>query len=62
MIGTTDELGFHAVDDRMHVHDIHATVLHLMGVDHSKVVYLDKGRPERPTINEGSPMRKIVTG
>jgi len=60
VIGETDELGFHAVQDRMHVHDIHATILHLMGVDHSKLVYLDKGRPERPTINEGVVMKKIT--
>lgn len=62
VIGGTDELGFHAVQDRMHVHDLHATILHLMGIDHSKLIYLDKGRPERPTINEGSPMQRIVTG
>ena len=62
VIGGTDELGFHAVQDRMHVHDLHATILHLMGVDHSKLIYLDKGRPERPTINEGAPMKRIVTG
>ena len=60
VIGDTDELGFHAVEDRMHVHDIHATILHLLGVDHSKLVYLDKGRPERPTINEGVVMKRIV--
>ena len=62
VIGATDELGFHAVEDRMHVHDIHATILHLMGVDHSQVVFYDKGRPERPTINEGKPFTRIVTG
>ena len=60
VIGSTDELGFHAVEDRMHVHDLHATILHLMGVDHSHVVYYDKGRPERPTINEGEPLKRIV--
>ena len=62
VIGTTDEVGFHAVEDRMHVHDIHATILHMLGVDHSQLVYLDKGRPERPTINEGSVMQRVVTG
>ena len=60
VIGETDELGFHAVKDRMHVHDIHATILHLMGVDHSRLVYLDKGRPERPTINKGVVMKRIT--
>ena len=62
VIGSTDELGFHAVEDRMHVHDIHATILHLMGVDHSQLVFLDKGRPERPTINEGEIMKRIAAG
>ena len=61
VIGTTDDLGFHAVEDRMHVHDIHATILHLMGVNHMDLVYLDKGRPERPTINEGEPMTRVAT-
>ncbi|WP_435015635.1 DUF1501 domain-containing protein [Tundrisphaera sp. TA3] len=52
-IGATDEVGLHAIEDRMHVHDLHATVMHLMGLDHTKLVYLHKGRPERATLNEG---------
>src|SRR5258706_2135814 len=59
-IGATDEVGLHAVEDRMHVHDLHATMLHLMGIDHSKLVYFHKGRPERPTVNEGEIYRKIT--
>jgi hypothetical protein len=59
-IGSTDDVGLHAVEDRLHVHDLHATILHLMGIDHSKLVYLYKGRPERPTINEGEIYRKIT--
>ena len=37
--GATDEFGYHAVEDRMHVHDLHATILHLMGLDHKKLTY-----------------------
>jgi arylsulfatase A-like enzyme len=59
-VGSTDELGLRAVDDRMHVHDLHATILHLMGLDHMGLVYTFKGRPERPTLNEGEPNRRLV--
>lgn len=59
-IGSTDELGLHAVEDRLHVHDLHATVLHLLGLDHMDLVYRYKGRPERPTLNEGEVFRKIA--
>jgi hypothetical protein len=60
-IGSTDELGLHAVDTRLHVHDLHATILHLLGLDHTKLVYFYKGRPERATINEGEVYRKITS-
>jgi hypothetical protein len=60
-IGTTDEVGLHAVEDRLHVHDLHATVLHLLGVDHMRLVYRHKGRPERATLNEGEAYVKIAT-
>lgn len=59
-IGATDEVGLHAVQDRLHVHDLHATILWLLGVDNMGLVYNYKGRPERPTLNEGEPWRKIV--
>ena len=51
--GETDEFGFEAVVDRVHLHDLHATILHLLGLDHTRVIFRHKGRPERPTINEG---------
>ncbi len=60
VIGSTDELGLHAVESRLHVHDIHATILWLMGIDNMKLVYKFKGRPERPTLNEGEPYTQIV--
>ena len=59
-IGTTDELGFHAVENRMHVHDLHATVLNLLGIDHMRLEYRHQGRPERPTINEGEFLERIT--
>jgi hypothetical protein len=62
VIGTTDELGMHAVEDRLHIHDFHATLLHLLGLDNMLLTYYHKGRPERPTINEGEAYRKITTG
>ena len=59
-IGATDEVGLHAVQDRLHVHDLHATILWLLGVDNMDLVYNYKGRPERPTLNEGAPYKKIA--
>jgi hypothetical protein len=61
-IGATDEVGLHAVDERLHVHDLHATILWLLGLDHEKLVYRYKGRPERATLNEGEPYTKIAAG
>jgi hypothetical protein len=59
-LGTTDDLGLHAVEDRLHVHDLHATILWLLGLDNMGLVYNYKGRPERPTLNEGEPFKKIA--
>ncbi|HEY0073074.1 MAG TPA: DUF1501 domain-containing protein [Abditibacteriaceae bacterium] len=59
-IGTTDELGLHAVENRLHVHDLHATILWLLGLDNMGLIYNYKGRPERPTLNEGEPYQKIA--
>ena len=60
--GATDELGYAAVENVINVHDLHATWLHLLGADHMKTVFKHKGRPERPTLNEGEPYLKLVTG
>lgn len=60
-IGNTDELGLRAVENRLHVHDLHASILHLMGLDNLELTYLHKGRPERPTINEGKFFAPLVT-
>ena len=48
-IGATDELGFRAVEDKVHVHDLHATMLTLLGIDHEKLTYLFEGRNRRLT-------------
>jgi len=61
-VGSTDELGLHAVEDRLHTHDFHATLLHLLGLDHMQLIYRHKNRPERPTLNEGTACAKIVAG
>ena len=60
VIGSTDELGLHAVENRLHVHDLHATILHLMGINALDLNFRYKGRPENPTINEGHPHLGIV--
>lgn len=59
-VGATDEIGLHATEDRLHIHDFHATILHLLGVDNMKLEYIHKGRPERPTLNEGGPCLKVL--
>lgn len=60
VVGSTDELGLRAVDHKLHVHDFHATILALLGLDHEKVLWRHKGRPERPTVNEGVPSTLIL--
>ena len=47
--GATDEFGWDAVEDRVHVHDLHATILHLLGLDHEKLTYRHAGRDYRLT-------------
>jgi Protein of unknown function (DUF1501) len=59
-IGATDELGLYAAQDKLHVHDLHATILHLLGVDHTKLIYPHKGRPERIDLNEGHAYTKMT--
>lgn len=59
--GATDEVGLRAVEDRVHVHDLHDTILYLMGIDHRKLIYLHKGRPERIDANEGHVYHKVIS-
>jgi Protein of unknown function (DUF1501) len=53
-IGETDELGFNVVKDRVHVHDLHATMLRLLGFDHKRLTFQSQGRPFRLTDVEGN--------
>ena len=59
-IGKTDELGFDAVEDRVHVHDMHATLLHQLGFDHEKLTYRFQGRDFRLTDVSGVVMKKML--
>jgi Protein of unknown function (DUF1501) len=59
-VGKTDELGFNVVDDRVHVHDLHATVLHQLGFDHEKLTYRFQGRDFRLTDVEGVVQTKLL--
>ena len=58
--GATDEIGYHAVKDRMHIHDFHATVLHLLGLDHEKLTFHYSGRDFRLTDVAGVVAEKIL--
>ena len=58
--GSTDEIGLNAVADRAHVHDLHATILHLMGLDHTKLTFLHGGRDERLTDVGGSVIHQLI--
>ncbi len=58
--GATDELGYKAVQDPMHIHDWHATVMHLLGLDHRRLTYKYGGRSFRLTNVYGEVARDIV--
>lgn len=59
-LGATDELGFEAVEQRSHVADLHATILHLMGLDHTRLTYFHGGRDQRLTDVKGNVIRKAL--
>ena len=58
--GATDEFGFKAVEKPVHVHDIHATILHLMGIDHTKLTYRYSGRDFRLTDVSGNVLHDLI--
>ena len=58
--GATDELGFEAVENRVHLTDLHATILHLMGLDHEKLTYFHQGRHERLTDVSGTVVKGVL--
>jgi hypothetical protein len=58
--GATDEFGWHSVENKVHVHDLHATILHLMGLDHTRLTYRYSGRDYRLTDVQGRVVRDIL--
>ncbi len=59
--GETDEFGFEAVHNKVHLHDIHATILHLMGIDHELLTYFHQGREESLTDVGGRVVKEICS-
>ena len=60
VLGATDELGYNAVEDPVDVHDLHATMLHLLGLDHTKLTYRFQGRQFRLTDVSGNVITKLL--
>ena len=58
--GETDEFGFAAAVNKVHLHDIHATLLHLMGMDHKLLTYFHQGRGERLTDVYGNVIKEVL--
>jgi hypothetical protein len=59
-VGKTDEIGYHAVENPVHVHDLHATILHLLGLDHKRLIYRFQGRDFRLTDVAGEVVHQII--
>ncbi len=59
-VGESDELGFNVTKDKVHVHDLHATMLHLLGFDHTKLTYKFQGRPFRLTDVSGEVAKQLL--
>ena len=59
-VGASDDLGYRVTEDPVHVHDLHATILHLLGMDHTRLTYRYQGRDFRLTDVHGSVVRKLL--
>ena len=59
--GETDEFGFNVVDGRVHVNDFHATLMHLLGIDHLRFTYRFQGRDYRLTDLAGEVVKEVLT-
>jgi uncharacterized protein (DUF1501 family) len=59
-LGETDEFGFHVTEDRVHIHDLHATLLHQLGFDHTKLTYRFQGRDFRLTDVHGEVVNSLI--
>ncbi len=60
VVGATDEFGYAAVENKVHVHDLHATVLHLLGLDHERLTFFHGGRAHRLTDVSGTVLEEII--
>ena len=58
--GATDEFGYHATENKVHVHDLHATILHLLGIDHKRLTFRSQGRDFRLTDVHGEVVRQVL--
>jgi hypothetical protein len=58
--GKTDDFGFAAIEDKIHVHDLHATILHLLGFNHEKLTYRYAGRDFRLTDVHGKVVKELL--
>jgi uncharacterized protein (DUF1501 family) len=58
--GVSDDLGFDVANERVHVHDLHATILHLLGFDHTKLTYRFQGRDFRLTDVSGEVVKRLL--
>ena len=58
--GATDDYGYYASVDKVHIHDLHATILHLLGLDHERLTYRHAGRDFRLTDVHGEVVKAIV--
>ena len=58
--GATDEYGFHAVENKVEIHDLHATILHLLGIDHTRLLYRFGGRDMRLTDIHGRVVHDVL--
>jgi len=58
--GSTDDYGYYAVENKVHFHDLHATILHLLGLDHKKLTYRYAGRDFRLTDVHGNVVHDIL--
>jgi len=59
-VGRTDDLGMNVVEDKVHVHDLHATILHCLGLNHEKLTYRRQGRNFRLTDVAGKVVQKLL--
>ena len=59
--GETDDLGYNVVQDGVHVHDLNATIMHLLGIDHKRLTYRHQGRDFRLTDIHGDVVKSILS-